>query len=36
MNLHYEYRQEITGEYSNVANMARQVGVKPLKFDKKD
>ncbi|SDA73269.1 hypothetical protein SAMN02910275_02463 [Butyrivibrio sp. INlla18] len=31
MNLHYEYREEITGKYSDVADMAKQEGVKPLK-----
>ena len=31
MNLNYDYREEITGKYSDVANMAEQEGVKSLK-----
>ncbi len=31
MNLCYDYQVEITGRYANVADMAKQEGVKPLK-----
>ncbi len=31
MDLHYEYREEIAGKYSDVADMAKREGVKPLK-----
>ena len=31
MDLNYDYREDITGKYSDVADMAKQEGVKPLR-----
>ncbi len=34
MRLNYDYREEITGNYKDVADVAKQEGVKPLKMQK--